>query len=115
MARLNREYKGRGGPAEILTFPYAPERGPGAARGRGAAAARGPIGEIVLCWPAVLRGARERGVPARGYLLRLFAHGAAHLRGYRHDTDAAAARMEAAERRMLAPHVPARELGRLFS
>jgi len=106
MARLNRTYKGRRGAAEILTFPYPGRPGPGAAER--------PVGEIYLCWPRLCRGAASAGVPRRSYLLRLFVHGAVHLRGYRHDTPAAGARMEALEKRLLAARLPARELERLF-
>ena len=58
MARLNRVYKKRTGAAEILTFPCA-----------GAPAPEGEalLGEICLCWPRLVRGARLRGVSPRAY------------------------------------------------
>lgn len=106
MAYLNRTYKGRRGAVEILTFPYPAEGGPGAAER--------VIGEIYLCWPRLRRGGAAAGVSERTYLLRLFVHGVVHLRGYRHDTPAAEARMEAVERRILAARLSGRVVARLF-
>ncbi len=106
MAHLNRTYKGRRGAAEILTFPYPAERGQ--------RAAERPVGEICLCWTRLRRGAAAAGVSERSYVLRLFVHGVVHLRGYRHDTAAAEARMEAVEKRILAARLSGRELKRLF-
>jgi probable rRNA maturation factor len=106
MARLNRVYKKRIGAAEILTFPCA-----------GAPAPEGErlVGEIYLCWPRLVRGARLRGVSARVYGARLVVHGIMHLRGHRHDDPRSAARMEAAEARCLRRHCSAGEVKRLFA
>lgn len=106
MAGLNRRFKGRRGTAEILTFSYRGDPVPG-----GEAAA----GEICLCWRALERGARRRGVPPRIYAARLLVHGMLHLRGFRHDVPGAERRMERAERLALEKFVAARELARLFA
>ncbi len=106
MARLNRVYKKRTGAAEILTFSCA-----------GAPAPEGETlaGEIYLCWPRLVRGARLRGVPARAYAARLVVHGIMHLRGHRHDDPRSAGRMETAEARCLRGHCSDREVKRLFA
>ena len=106
MARLNRVYKKRTGAAEILTFPCA-----------GAPAPEGEalLGEICLCWPRLVRGARLRGVSPRAYGARLVVHGIMHLRGHRHDDPRSAGRMEAAEARCLKRHCSGREVKRLFA
>ena len=106
MAFLNRKYRGRRGPTAILTFPYS--------SGAPFRCAEGPVGEIYLCWPRIVRGAGVAGVSTRAYLLRLFVHGLVHLRGYRHDSRADEARMEAVERELLRPLLSRRALGRLF-
>jgi probable rRNA maturation factor len=106
MAMLNRMYRGRRGPATILTFSYA--------RSGTARASSGPIGEIYLCWPRIIRAAREVRVSTRSYVLRLFVHGLMHLRGYRHDTATNEARMERVERELLSPFLCDSALKRLF-
>ncbi len=106
MARLNRLYKKRTGAAEILTFPCANAPAP-----EGDAL----LGEIYLCWPRLVRGARSRGVSPRAYGARLLVHGIMHLRGHRHDDPGSADRMEAAEARRLKGHCSAEEVKRLFA
>jgi len=54
------------------------------------------------------------GVSRRSYLLRLVAHGLAHLEGLTHGDDSEAERMEKRERRLLDGEIPARDMGRLF-
>jgi probable rRNA maturation factor len=105
MAHLNRLYKGRRGAAEILTFAYGDESGSG---GDGAA------GDILLCWKKLAAAADGLGVSRRSYLLRLVAHGLAHLEGYTHGGDREAEKMEKRERRLLEGEVPERDMARLF-
>lgn len=106
MARLNRIYKHRRGPAEILTFPCSGGVDPGG---------EAPLGEICLSWDRLALGARRRGVSTRAYAARLLVHGLFHLRGYGHGDDASAARMEAAEGRALRNDLTARDIKRLFA
>ena len=106
MATLNRVYKRRRGAAEILTFSY---------RGAAGRVPESPAGEIYLCWARLVRGAKRRGVSPRAYAARLLVHGLLHLRGHRHDTASAGARMEAAERRFLRGNFSERVLERLFA
>jgi rRNA maturation RNase YbeY len=105
MAMLNRDYKGRRGAAEILTFDYGPRR---------SASPDDPRGEILLCWKRLAAGARRRGVSSEAYLLRLLVHGLLHLAGHSHRTEKSAVRMEAAERRALEGILDRRELDRIF-
>lgn len=87
--RLNREYRGRDYPTNVLTFAYG--------------GARGALeGDIVLCAPVVAREARAQGKTARAHYAHLVVHGALHLQGLDHERARAAARMEARERRILA-------------
>ena len=90
MRALNRRYRGKDKPTNVLAFP-APEVS------AGTAAVPAPLGDVVIC-PAVLRReAREQGKPERAHWAHLVVHGALHLAGYDHERDADAARMERRE------------------
>ena len=107
MAWLNRNYKGRKGPTQILTFNYSDEDG-------------GPVSdeevsaEIFLCWKPILSGARTRRVSARAYLLRLIVHGLCHLEGYKHGSEESERKMEKAEMLHLGKILPFETVERLF-
>ena len=91
---LNAEWRGRDRPTNVLSFPAFPVR-PGA-----------PLppllGDIVLAFETVAREAAEEGKPFLDHLSHLVLHGFLHLAGYDHETEAEAATMETAERRILA-------------
>jgi probable rRNA maturation factor len=90
MRALNRRYRGKDKPTNVLAFP-APDVAPGTA------AAPAPLGDVVIC-PAVLRReAREQGKPVQAHWAHLVVHGALHLAGYDHEHDADATRMERRE------------------
>ena len=59
-------------------------------------------GDIVLCHPVIAREARVQGKPIAAHYAHLVVHGVLHLRGYDHKNKREAARMEDAERRILA-------------
>ena len=86
--RLNRQYRGKDYATNVLTFVYQDE----------------PLaGDVVICAPVVAREAREQGKGLRHHHAHLLVHGLLHLQGMDHEGSAAAARrMEAAERRILA-------------
>src|SRR5215469_653742 len=61
------------------------------------------LGDVVLARQTVWREAKAQGKTPRDHLMHLVVHGTLHLVGYDHETSAAAAtRMEALERRILA-------------
>jgi probable rRNA maturation factor len=87
--RLNRDYRGRDYPTNVLTFVYN-------------GAPRGALeGDIVLCAPVVASEARARVLDRRAHFAHLAVHGALHLQGYDHQRAGDAARMEARERRIM--------------
>jgi len=88
--RLNRDFRGRDYPTNVLTFVYSAARG-GALEG-----------DIVLCAPVIAREARAQGVARRSRYAHLAVHGALHLQGYDHERGRDAARMEAREGAILA-------------
>jgi probable rRNA maturation factor len=87
--RLNRDYRGRDYPTNVLSFAYGGRRD-------------APQGDLVLCAPVVAREAREQGKAVRAHYAHLIVHGLLHLRGFDHEDDGEARRMEARERRILA-------------
>ena len=90
--RYNREFRDRDHATNVLSFPY--EAAPGEHSGL--------LGDLVICAPVVAREAREQRKDPRNHFAHLTIHGALHLLGYDHETDADAERMEALERAVLA-------------
>jgi probable rRNA maturation factor len=88
--RLNRDFRGRDYPTNVLTFVYRTARGSALE------------GDIVLCAPVIAREARAQGMTRRARYAHLAVHGALHLQGYDHERGRDAARMEARERAILA-------------
>ena len=85
--RLNRHYRGKDAPTNVLSFPASVDP---AVRPR-------PLGDVVIC-PAVLkREAREQGKSERAHWAHLLVHGVLHLVGYDHEADGDAQRMERRE------------------
>jgi len=78
---LNREYRGKDKPTNVLSFPQS-----------------GPLlGDIVLARETVAREAMEKGVAFEAHLTHLIIHGWLHLQGFDHQTDETAAEMETIE------------------
>ncbi len=105
MAVLNREYKGRRGAAEILTFVYEDDPSP---------TGEGPSGEILICWKRLAASAGRLGVSRRAYLLRLVAHGLSHIEGFKHRDDMDAEGMEKREREILEGTVNEKDIEKMF-
>ena len=84
--RLNREFRGKDYATNVLTFVYA---------------ARPLEGDVVICAPVVAREAREQGKEVYAHHAHLLVHGLLHLQGLDHESESAAATMEARERRIL--------------
>jgi probable rRNA maturation factor len=85
MRTLNRRYRRRDRPTDVLAFPAGP-------------AANGFLGDIVISVPYAAREARRRRLPRAGEMDRLLLHGFLHLMGYDHETDEG--QMEALEGRL---------------
>jgi probable rRNA maturation factor len=69
---LNRRYRGKDRPTDVLAFP---------------AESGGLLGDIVISLPYASRRARRLGEPPAKEVGRLLLHGLLHLRGYDHETD----------------------------
>ena len=91
MAQLNRDYRGRQGPTNVLSFPADL---PGSLP-------LNLLGDIVICAPLVCREAAEQGKSATAHWAHLTIHGTLHLLGYDHIADAEAEAMEYLESRVM--------------
>ncbi|MBI3543197.1 MAG: rRNA maturation RNase YbeY [Deltaproteobacteria bacterium] len=92
MKRLNRRYRAKNRPTDVLSFE---NRGPAP---RGIAF----LGDLVLCLDVTRRQARAEGHGVRDEAVVLLAHGLLHLLGFDHERSAREdARMAAAEEKLL--------------
>lgn len=90
---LNRAWRGKEGPTNVLSFPANPAPGVPGPR---------PLGDIALAFETVAREAEADGKTLADHAAHLIVHGVLHLLGYDHETDAEAEIMEALEIRALA-------------
>lgn len=97
--RLNREWRGKDRPTDVLSFPAGdpPPLPPGADE-----SARLHLGEIVISVPRCREQAAAQGVDPGVELVRLVVHGVLHLLGHDHEEAGERARMQARERRLRA-------------
>jgi probable rRNA maturation factor len=102
IARLNRAYRGKDGPTDVLSFPADGSRGtkPAAVRGHSPNGTRSAfhLGDIAISPATALRNARVLGRTLQQELYVLILHGVLHLAGYDHETDRG--EMERYERRL---------------
>lgn len=87
MRRLNKQYKGRDRPTDVLSYPLS-----SLAKKK----SDGPklIGEIIICYPQALSQARYLKHSVKKELAILFLHGFLHLLGYDHQDRKGASRMD---------------------
>ena len=94
---LNRDWRGKNAPTNVLSFPAAAPK-----KGSGKGGPGSPyIGDIVIAYQTVAREAAAEGKPFSHHLAHLAIHGFLHLLGYDHDNDRDAAKMEGVERKVL--------------
>lgn len=91
---LNKQYRYKDSPTNVLSFPFAQMAGLPADEAR-------PLGDLVICAPVVLREAAQQGKNAQDHWAHMVIHGTLHLFGYRHETDDQAALMETIEKTVL--------------
>lgn len=92
--RLNRDYRGKDRPTNVLSFPMQFDVAPPAGE---------PLllGDIVLCGPVVVAEAAAQAKPVADHWAHMVVHGVLHLAGYDHTKDADAREMEGLERHIL--------------
>ena len=84
LRQLNRDFRGKDKPTNVLSF----------------AASQG-AGDVALAYETCRREARRQRKSFAGHVRHLVVHGTLHLRGFDHETAADAFAMEARERRVL--------------
>jgi len=89
---LNRQYRGKDGPTNVLSFPH--EEIPGVAADL--------LGDIVICAPVVAAESVAQDKPLEAHWAHMVIHGVLHLLGYDHHKEGEASRMEATETELLA-------------
>ena len=93
LRELNRTWRGKDKPTNVLSFP-APEQ-PGAAGPR-------HLGDIALAFETLTRESEEESKELTHHFAHLIVHGVLHLLGYDHEVEAEAEIMEALEVKALA-------------
>ena len=88
---LNKTWRGKDQPTNVLSFPAGENT-----------AGIDHLGDIVLALETITREAREQDKKPADHLTHLVVHGMLHLLGYDHEDDDEAEEMEALERRILA-------------
>jgi probable rRNA maturation factor len=89
---LNRQFRGKDGPTNVLSFPADLPDGVDLPL----------LGDIVICAPLVAEQAQQQGKPLESHWAHLVLHGVLHLLGYDHQTEVEAAKMESLEVKLLA-------------
>jgi probable rRNA maturation factor len=84
--RLNREFRGRDKPTNVLSFDGAPTA----------------LGDVVLALETIAAEAQAQDKPLADHLAHLVVHGVLHLLGYDHETQGQARSMERLEIEILA-------------
>lgn len=84
---LNRTYRGRDKPTNVLSFPF--ELPPGVDDSH--------LGDLVICVPVVEAEAEAQGKSIEAHHAHMVVHGLLHLQGHDHESDDEAARMESLE------------------
>lgn len=92
MARMNRQYRGKRGATDVLSFPV---NGDGAQKQSRTSAF---LGDIAISPETARRNAKRYGRSLGDELRILILHGALHLMGYDHETDSG--QMERREARL---------------
>jgi probable rRNA maturation factor len=89
--RLNRQWRGKDSPTNVLSFPTPP--GPGGER---------QLGDVVISFETLAREAADERKSFSAHLAHLTVHGYLHLVGYDHEDADEAEEMERLERDILA-------------
>ncbi|ADN77046.1 protein of unknown function UPF0054 [Ferrimonas balearica DSM 9799] len=90
--QLNRDYRGKDKPTNVLSFPF--EAPPGIELPL--------LGDLVICAAVVAREAVEQEKAPMDHWAHMVIHGCLHLIGYDHIDDEDAEEMESLERQLLA-------------
>ena len=111
LRRLNRDFRGRDYPTDVLSFPASSVGLQACGRPRSSPAE--PLGDIAISLPRAAAQARRQGHPLEDEIGILMLHGLLHLLGYDHQRDRGRmARAEARWRKALGLPAGLTERGR---
>ena len=104
---LNRDYRGKDKPTNVLSFPQtAPDLLSSISASVSGSAAgddgEAILGDMILAWGVCSGEARDKGIKIQDHVFHLIVHGTLHLLGYDHIEDVEASDMEALETQILA-------------
>jgi probable rRNA maturation factor len=85
--RLNRVFRGKDAPTNVLSFPASAEE----------RALDGALGDVAICAAVVAQEARAQGKALAAHWAHMVVHGVLHLLGHEHRRDREARRMERLE------------------
>lgn len=88
---LNRQYRGKDKPTNVLSFPAWEPDLPGPAL----------LGDIILAFETIAQESRDQGKEIADHYTHLIVHGFLHLLGYDHETEGEAEIMEGLEIKIL--------------
>lgn len=97
MQTLNRDYRGKNSPTNVLSFPSGMSPLPEG----DSESLLWPLGDLVLCPEIVIDEARDQGKPLANHRAHMIVHGVLHLLGHDHEEEAPAKAMEQLEIRIL--------------
>jgi probable rRNA maturation factor len=83
---LNRRWRGKDSPTNVLSFPATLDPATGRSRRGIPAHTYLPLGDLVICADVVKREAVRDGKPVTSHWAHMVVHGALHLAGYDHET-----------------------------
>ncbi|MFZ0218966.1 MAG: rRNA maturation RNase YbeY [Candidatus Aquirickettsiella sp.] len=89
--KLNRNYRHKKNPTNVLSFPFEPPPGISSAF----------LGDLVICAPLVNQEAKQQQKTSLAHWAHLVIHGCLHLIGYDHIHDKDATKMETIEIQLL--------------
>lgn len=87
MSALNKQYRQKDGPTNVLSFPVELHDEVNVPF----------IGDVVICAPIVINEARQQGKIEESHWAHMTVHGILHLQGYDHIDEAEAVQMESLE------------------
>jgi len=89
---LNREYRGKDGSTNVLSFPFEVPQ----------VVESDLLGDLAICAPVLAREAREQNKPLRAHWAYMVVHGVLHLLGFDHQNERQTEEMERVEVELLA-------------
>ena len=101
MQQLNRSYRGKDEPTDVLAFSTTEEIGAGAPPFITPPDGLRHLGEVIISYPQTVTQAKERQHPIEREITILTIHGVLHLLGYEHDKPELEQAMRARETEIL--------------